>query len=278
MADKTFRIGAVAASSRFGRDCADRLLAHVAARYPDGGVEVLFHPDAFLEHGHFAGEDQKRAAAFLDFANDPGLDAVWFARGGYGSCRIAGAVMAGVTDTARVKQYLGYSDAGSVLAGLYRMGFARLAHGPMIGDLMRPGGEAAIDRALDWLTQGSTAALEPSVGGQPTAAFNVTILSALLGTALEPDLSGHVLMLEEVSEAHYRLDRAMFHITGQASIRRVAGIRLGRVNDVTVNDPEFGMTAEEIVRHWCARSGIAWLGSADIGHDIDNKVVPFGHA
>ena len=68
----------------------------------------------------------------------------------------------------------------------------------------------------------------------------------------------------------------MFHLTGQASIRRVAGIRLGRVSDVTVNDPDFGQTAEEIVRYWCVRSGIPYLGGADIGHDRDNKVVPFG--
>jgi muramoyltetrapeptide carboxypeptidase len=42
------------------------------------------------------------------------------------------------------------------------------------------------------------------------------------------------------------------------------------------NDPAFGETEEEVVRHWCARSGIAYLGRCDIGHDAANKVVPFG--
>ena len=97
-----------------------------------------------------------------------------------------------------------------------------------------------------------------------------------MGTELEPDLTGHVLMLEEVCEPLYRVDRMMFHLTGQASIRRVAGIRLGRVSEVVENDPEFGMTAEEIVQDWCARSGIPYLGPADIGHDPANRVVPFG--
>ena len=83
-------------------------------------------------------------------------------------------------------------------------------------------------------------------------------------------------MLEEVSEAAYRIDRAMFHITSQPSIRQVAGIRMGRASDVTPNEPDFGMTAEEIVRFWCARSGIPYLGPADIGHDADNRIVPFG--
>jgi muramoyltetrapeptide carboxypeptidase len=42
------------------------------------------------------------------------------------------------------------------------------------------------------------------------------------------------------------------------------------------NDPDFVLNEEEVTRHWCARAGIAWLGRADIGHDADNKVVPFG--
>ncbi len=107
-------------------------------------------------------------------------------------------------------------------------------------------------------------------------AFNLSILDALVGTSLEPDLTGHVLMLEDVSEPLYRVDRMMFHLTGQASIRRVAGIRLGRVSDIVENDPDFGLTPEEIVRYWCQRSGIPYLGTADIGHDRENKVVPFG--
>ena len=43
-----------------------------------------------------------------------------------------------------------------------------------------------------------------------------------------------------------------------------------------VNEPDFGMNEEEIARYWCQRSGIPWLGRADIGHDINNKIVPFG--
>ena len=58
--------------------------------------------------------------------------------------------------------------------------------------------------------------------------------------------------------------------------RGLAGIRLGRVSDVPENDRPFGMEAEEIAQGWCARTGIAWLGRADIGHDAANKVVPFG--
>ncbi|MFN3838847.1 MAG: LD-carboxypeptidase [Brevundimonas sp.] len=271
-----FKIGVVCASSRFTKERADQVEAWMAQNHPDRDVSVVFHPACFLKHGHFAGDDRARADAFVDFANDPRIDAIWFARGGYGACRIAEAVIPRLDAVARKKRYMGYSDAGSVLAALYKAGFAHLAHGPMASDSVRH--DETARGALAWLTTGHTDWIEPSLATdpRPAVAFNLTIIDQLVGTALEPDLSDHVLMLEEVSEADYRIDRMMFHLTGQDSIRRVAGIRLGRVSDVTPNDPDFGQAPEEIVRYWCLRSGIPFLGSADIGHDGANKVVPFG--
>jgi muramoyltetrapeptide carboxypeptidase len=147
----------------------------------------------------------------------------------------------------------------------------------MPADLKRENGEAAVKRALAYLVERAPSALEPTVSaGSLTAAFNITMLSHLIGTPWQPDLSGHVLMLEDVSEHMYRIDRALWHITANPAIRRVAGIRLGRCSAIPPNEPDFGQTADEVVRHWCEASGIPYLGSADIGHDIDNKVVPLG--
>ncbi|MFN3943665.1 MAG: LD-carboxypeptidase [Allosphingosinicella sp.] len=271
------RIGVVAPSSRFPEESARRVEALAARVAPDAALH--FHPQCFLRHNHFAGTDAARADAFVEFANDPGFDALWFARGGYGACRIAESVLARLGPAARAKAYLGYSDAGFLLAGLYRAGFARVAHGPMPQDVARDGGEAAVARALAWLVRGDRDALDPAIApGLPHAAFNITVLGHLIGTGLQPDLAGHVLMLEEVSEHMYRTDRAMFHITSNDGVRQAAGIRLGRCSDVQPNDPDFGESEEEVVRHWCARAGIPYLGRCDIGHDAGNRVVPFGPA
>ncbi len=279
MPGKNLKIGVMAPGSRIDTTVADRVKEIARGLYPDRAPEIYFHPQCFLSAGHFAGDDAARAGAFLDIANDASFDALWFARGGYGACRLAEEVIAKLTDAARDKTYLGYSDAGSLLAGLYREGYGAVAHGPMPGDIIRDGGDAAIARALAYLIEGDGAALEGSVSAQvKSAAFNITILSQLLGTALEPDLTDHVLMLEEISEYMYRIDRSLFHITGNPGIRRVAGIRLGRCSDVPPNDPDFVQTEEQVVTHWCEKSGIPYLGRADIGHDIDNKVVPFGRA
>ena len=107
-------------------------------------------------------------------------------------------------------------------------------------------------------------------------AFNLTVLSNLLGTPLEPDFTGADLMIEEVGEQLYRIDRTMFHVTASPNVRRAARIRLGRVSDILANDPEFARDEAAIVEEWCARSGIPYGGRADIGHDAENRIVPFG--
>ncbi len=270
------RIGIVAPGSRIDTALAARV-GDVAAGHCGDRAELRFHPQCFLAAGHFAGDDDARANAFLDFANDPEIDAVWIARGGYGACRIVTRVLDRLAPAAMGKVYLGYSDAGSLLAALYGRGATGVAHGPMAADILREGGEAAVLRALGWLVEHTSSALEPSLTGTSlSAAFNLTILSHLLGTPFEPDLANHVIMLEEVSEHLYRIDRALWQVTSNPGIRKCAGLRLGRVSAVPPNEPEFGLTSEEIVRHCCVESGIPWLGHADIGHDIENKIVPFG--
>ena len=83
-------------------------------------------------------------------------------------------------------------------------------------------------------------------------------------------------MLEEVSEHMYRIDRALGQLVSVPAMRRLAGIRLGRCAPIPPNDPAFAESEVEVAQHWCRLSGIPYLGRADIGHDIDNKIVPFG--
>jgi muramoyltetrapeptide carboxypeptidase len=271
------KIGVMAPGSRIDRSVAERVENIAAGLASDRSVDLHFHPQCFLTFGHFAGDDATRMEAFLDIANDGSFDALWFARGGYGSCRIAESSIARLTSAARNKLYLGYSDAGILLAGLYKEGFTGLAHGPMPSDILRVGGEAAVRRGLAYLIDRAPDALEASISAQTrTAAFNMAVLSQLLGTPLQPDFTDHVLMLEEVAEYMYRIDRFLFHITSNLDVRRVSGIKLGRCNGIPSNEPNFGLTEEETARHWCAASGIPYLGRADIGHDIHNKVVPIG--
>jgi len=91
-------VGIVAPGSRLEPSAAERVTALAADRHPE--VELYFHPQCHLSSGHFAGSDAARIAAFLEIANDASFDAVWFGRGGYGSCRVAEAALPQLADAA----------------------------------------------------------------------------------------------------------------------------------------------------------------------------------
>src|SRR4051795_6578833 len=143
------RIAVVAPSCALKREAAEAVEAVVAER---GDCELVIHPQCFLSEGHFAGSDEARLAALREVMADPSVDAVWYARGGYGSNRIAEAALADLPQAARGKLYLGYSDAGFLHAGFHKAGL-NVAWGPMPQDLMRQGGQTAVSRALDWIVR-----------------------------------------------------------------------------------------------------------------------------
>ena len=270
------RIGVVAPANSANPDMVATVSALAAIEYPQ--VDLVFHPQCFASEGHFAGADAVRAAAFLDYANDPAYDAVWFARGGYGSNRLLSTVMPALGPAARRKMYVGYSDMGFLLGALYARRIGRPVHGPMPTDIHRQQGDATVMRSLAWMVEGARTALEPGLGGRPSAAFNLSILGGLIGTPWLPDLTDHVLIVEEVSEPMYNVDRLLFHLANATQLKGIAGIRLGAVNDVRPNDPPWGETIEAMIDRWCAAMGVPYLGRAQIGHTQDNRVVPFGIA
>lgn len=263
------RIGVVAPSCPLRRDAADEAMA--LARTV--GVELVVHPQCFREEGHFAGSDAERLAALQEMLADPAIDGLWLARGGYGSNRIAAEAMRDLPPAARSKKVLGYSDGGFLLAALHKAGL-EVAHGPMVQDIARSGGgkEAAL-RSLRWLASGDPASLEPGLAG-PAFAFNLVVLSSLMGTLLEPDFTGAELLIEEVDEQLYRIDRFLFHVSSQPGFRRLRQLRLGRCL-LRPNDRPFGAELDAVVSHWCERSGVPFAGHADIGHDAGNTVIPF---
>ena len=269
----TTRIALCCPGKPIRRERADKLLTLVQNEFPT--VELRFHPQCFEHDGHFAGDDKARLAGFLDCANDPEVDSVWFAMGGYGSNRIAADAMAGREEAARGKAFVGYSDTGTLLGALYRHGIGQPVHGPLAGDIKREDGEDSVRRVLRYLS-GEKVPLEAGLDDRPVAAFNLMTLAMLVGTDFMPDLKGHVVLVEEVAEHLYAVDRLFFHVTQH--LRGAAGIRLGRISDVPENDRPFGANEEDIARYWCEKSGIEYLGRADIGHDAANAIVPFGLA
>lgn len=257
---------------------AARVQAFAALYYPQ--VELIVDPQSFAEAGHFAGPDALRAETFLKYANDPGIDALWFGRGGYGSNRILDAVMPELKAPARDKSYMGFSDMGFLLGALYARRIGRPVHGPMASNVTEKSGGVPVGRALGWLVDRDPRVLEPTLSGRPAACFNLVILCSLLGTPYVPDLTDHVLYIEEVGESFYRIDRLLFQMSHATQLKGIAGVRLGSVTDVPEDEgaAQFGETLEQMMERWCRDMGVPFLGRARVGHDADNMVVPFGIA
>jgi muramoyltetrapeptide carboxypeptidase len=293
------RIGIVAPSVYAMPGHVRHVQALVDAEYPD--AELIWHPQVFgrspnedgetgfvisnmetvpdpARHGHFAGSEGQRIAAFVEFANRPDIDAIWFARGGYGSGRIALDILPQLGPQARRKTYMGYSDASYLLGLLYRAGFPHVCHGPMVVDMGQQGtGTEPVRRALNWLVRRDPTSLEPGLRpGERYAAFNLISAAMMVGTPLMPDLTDHVLMVEEVGEYLYAVDRCFFAITMALMRNPPAEIRLGEVTDIKENDRPFGTDEVGIARYWCDKTGIRYGGRAAIGHSRTNHIVPFG--
>jgi len=274
------RIGVVAPARPVSREGSLRMAAFMALTYPQH--EIVFHPQCYLEAGHFAGTDEQRAAAFLEFANDPAFDAIWFARGGYGSNRILEAVMPKLGPEASHKTYIGFSDMGFLLGALYARRIGRVAHGAMASSIGKNDDGTAAGWVLGWLIDGDKRGLEPGLAdGRPAAAFNLSILASLIGTKYLPDLTDHVLYIEEVDEPLYRIDRMLFQMAHATQLKGIAGVRLGQVTAVKDNGEaegnySFGETIDQMILRWCAEMGVPYLGRAEIGHVELNRVVPFG--
>ncbi|GGA61032.1 LD-carboxypeptidase [Sphingomonas psychrolutea] len=274
------KIGVVAPARGIDEALAARALGLTAVAMP--AVDLVFHPQCFLSDGHFAGPDATRAAAFVEMANDPAIDAIWFARGGYGSNRILHGAIPLLGEAARRKTYLGYSDMGFLLGALYAAKIGRPVHGPMVADVTRSDGGTAFARSLRWLVHKDRSVLDPGLDaafkGRPAAAFNLAILTALTGTPWLPDLTDHVLLIEDVSEPLYRIDRMLFTMAHATQLKGLAGVRLGQVRDIQPNDPPWGETLETMIVRWCGEMGVPYLGRAAVEHGKDNMVVPFGIA
>src|SRR3546814_11704157 len=97
-----------------------------------------------------------------------------------------------------------------------------------------------------------------------------------MGTPWLPDLSGHVLMLEEVGEYVYRIDRALAQVTSSPAVRVAAGIRVGRGRDIPPTDPDFGRDEAAVSRERGMCSGIQRQGRGDNGPDVGKTGVTLG--
>ncbi len=250
-----------------------------AATLRAAGFSVRYRADLKDRHRFLAGDDKRRAAELMECVRDPEVHAILCARGGYGAQRMVERLDAAAVRAAR-KPLVGYSDITTLLlwqrhcAGL--MGF----HAPMLerGADWRPGEFEALIAALTgegpppgtWRgTRGSGAVARGRlIGG------SLATVVASLGTPWEIQTRGAILLLEDVGERPYRLDRMLEQLRLAGKLAGVAGVGLGAFSDC--DEPDGGLRGEEVLADWLAELSVPWLQGLPFGHAPPNLPWPVG--
>ncbi len=267
------RIRVVAPSGRFDRALVLRAIGWLGRRY-----RVTFDWSACSAAGMFAGSDQRRLEELNAALRDPTARAIVVARGGHGLARIVHrADIAAVHD--HPKWIAGFSDATLLHAELTRAGIASM-HAPNATGLGR--GDAVARRqyveALEHpLRQRCFSGLRPWAPGTaqgPLAGGNLTLLFTWAAAGRLRLPRGCVLLLEDVTEVAYRLDRMLTALLISGALNEVAGVVAGEFVDCP-SGPH-GLAADEVLRERLSQLGVPVLTGLPVGHGLVNRAVPLG--
>ena len=237
-------------------------------------VVELLPPEA---RRYLAASDEARAAALTEAFSRPELRAVFAARGGYGTMRILPSVDWSMA-AASGKPLVGFSDLTAVHLTLQREG-VRSVHGPVVTRLGEEPPDA-LDRLFAILQ--SKEAPPPLQGrivvpGEAEGRLvggNLSLITRLLGTPYLPSLRGAILLVEEVGERPYRLDRMWTHLRLAGVLDEIAGVAVGDLTDCA--EPRGGHGAAEVMDELLLELGKPAIAGLPIGHGEVHQAVVLG--
>ncbi|MCP9926489.1 LD-carboxypeptidase [Cyanobium sp. CH-040] len=279
------RVAPVAASSALVDPQAVRRLKAGIAVLESWGLEVQRQPVHERRWGYLAGRDAQRRDD-LQRANRGGADLLACLRGGWGAARLLERPLA-----LPPRWLLGFSDVTSLLWAQLAQGHGGAIHGPLLTTLADE--PAWSQERLRTLLFGEPLPTLQGMGWVegvaegPLLAGNLTVATHLLGTPHLPDLVGAILVLEDVGEAPYRIDRLLTHWRLSGALGQLAGIALGHFSDC--DDPDAAESAdregadglarfslEQVLRDRTADLGIPVLAGLPVGHEAGNAALPLG--
>lgn len=243
------------------------------------GFRTHRRDDLLAVEGFLAGDDARRAKELMDLIADPRIDAVVCARGGYGCHRIVSRL-----DAERVREaakpLVGYSDVTTLLLWMRRSAGLVGFHGPMLdkGGEQTPETMSALVGALTGEARPPTLRGLGAGGGRRRGRLvggNLATLVASLRTPWELDTRGAILMVEEIGERPYRIDRMLQQLAAAGKLARLAGVGVGQL--VGCDDARYPRpTSEEVFAEIVRPLGIPLVTGLEFGHGKPNLVWPFG--
>lgn len=273
-------VGVVAPASWFPYD---ELIEGLRILREDWRLNVIEGDSLHAVDGPFAGSDDLRRADLQRLFDDPGVRAVFAARGGYGCYRIAdGLDLTGLV--ANPKWLVGFSDVTVLLSLLYNHGIMSL-HGLMPRQFGQPNRAQSLESLRQWLfgeppNEYAVPTYPLNRAGQATGPLvggNLTLLVNSLGTPTDVDFSGTILFIEDVDETLFSLDRMMTQLRRSGRLANLAGLVVGQFTDMRGNPSlPFGKDAFGIIADAVAVYTYPVLFDFPAGHIDYNLTLPIG--
>jgi muramoyltetrapeptide carboxypeptidase len=263
----------VAPAGPFDRPSFEAGLALIAQRY-----SPQCDPGLFESHRYLAGDDRRRRDEFSRALLDSRSRALFCARGGYGAMRLLPDLpLADMASTMLV----GFSDITVLHFALQARGRVSI-HGPVLTQLGKQ--PADVQERLFRLLESpeppppltGSATYVPGTAEGPLLGGNLSLITHLLGTPFMPSLEGAILLLEDIGERPYRLDRMWTHLRLAGVFERVRGIVLGDFTACEEKDALY--SAADVLRSLAEETGLPCAAGFPIGHGTLNYPVPLGTA
>jgi muramoyltetrapeptide carboxypeptidase len=277
------RVGVIAISGPVEEDLLERGVRELSSR----GLIPILGDNVLKRNDYLAGTDKERLSDFVTMCEREDIRAVYFARGGYGCMRILDGIPLDILRK-RPKMLIGMSDLTALQLFLYaNSGLVSLA-GPTLADQLAKGLDSSSSEQLfrlmfnigeacplfqpEDLNQAVTR--RRGIAEGPLLGGCLSMLTSMIGTGLIPSLDSAILILEDINEPLYRIDRMFMQLKLAGILDRVSGIILGHFID-----PEGNPLDEEVARialELTALSGIPIIGNFPHGHALPNLTIPIG--
>ncbi|MER6594168.1 LD-carboxypeptidase [Micromonospora purpureochromogenes] len=248
------------------------------------GLRPVLAPNAYARRGYLAGDDALRAADLNAAFADPEVRGVICTRGGYGAQRVVDLLdMAAVRRDPKV--VAGFSDITALQFALWRGARLASVHGPGAAwlDERTPLRSAESLHTALMTTEPVTVAATPDeetfavrVPGRavgPLLGGNLCLITASIGTPDMPDLTGAVLLIEEVQEPPYKVDRMLTHLRRAGVLDGVAGVAVGQFTECADG---WDTTVADVLTECLGDLGVPVLGGLPVGHGVGQLTVPVG--
>jgi len=246
------------------------------------GWDVVQGENVREKEGYLAGSDEERLSDLNTAIRDDSIDAIWCLRGGYGAMRLLGGLDYDAL-MRRPKAIIGYSDITALHCAVQvRCGLASI-HGPTARSALPAFTERSLRHAVlrDADCCGTAESMRTLVGGTARGRLlggNLALLAALHGTPYEPDYSGAILVLEDVNEEPYRIERLLLQLRLSGALQRCAGIAFGSFTNTGEKDATLGGTRAlgAVLEEAARAANVPSVTGVPVGHIDEQWSIPFG--